>query len=360
MKKEEIYAIIEKYGLKPASQRELSLFMASSVAQGYCVLLKKEMCSMYAAVGVIGDGMNVRFLFNEGHTIEQTKKFVEDNSGDVSFIFSRAKEIFKDSEKKFFEADEKGNAIGFLKVMTETVPNYISSIGIYNCFRNYLGDAGGNKGLSEELIEQIGRERDEIAKLYPEIDKKVKFYSEIVGKEKGFDGDLLMYLTLDEMKSYVLDKKISPEKLEELAERREGYFYLSDGVEEHVFSEIDDVQEIKDRLLNVKTDVDILEGHGAYPGKIRGVVYNKLFSKGEVPEGDFILVTHMTHPKDIQLIQKAMAIVTDEGGVLSHAAIVSRELKKPCVLSTKIGTKVLKTGDLIEVDADKGIVRKIK
>ena len=56
-------------------------------------------------------------------------------------------------------------------------------------------------------------------------------------------------------------------------------------------------------------------------------------------------------------MKKSAAIVSDEGGITSHAAIVSRELKIPCVIGTKIATKVFKDGDLVEVDANKGIVR---
>lgn len=56
-------------------------------------------------------------------------------------------------------------------------------------------------------------------------------------------------------------------------------------------------------------------------------------------------------------MRKAGAIVTDEGGITCHAAIVSRELGKPCVIGTKIATKVLKDGDEVEVDAEQGIVR---
>ncbi len=56
-------------------------------------------------------------------------------------------------------------------------------------------------------------------------------------------------------------------------------------------------------------------------------------------------------------VSKVIAIITDEGGILCHAAIVSRELKIPCIIGTKIATKVLKDGDLVKVNADKGIVR---
>ena len=56
-------------------------------------------------------------------------------------------------------------------------------------------------------------------------------------------------------------------------------------------------------------------------------------------------------------MKKSAAVVTDEGGMLSHAAIVSRELKKPCVVGTLKATRVLKDGDIIEVDANKGIIK---
>lgn len=54
------------------------------------------------------------------------------------------------------------------------------------------------------------------------------------------------------------------------------------------------------------------------------------------------------------------AIVTDEGGITCHAAIISRELNIPCVIGTKKATKVFQDGDIIEVDANDGVVRKIK
>ena len=66
-----------------------------------------------------------------------------------------------------------------------------------------------------------------------------------------------------------------------------------------------------------------------------------------------------TVPAFVPAMEKAVAIVTDEGGLLSHAAIVSRELGVPCVVGTKIATKALRDGDMVEVNATKGIVRKV-
>ncbi len=72
-------------------------------------------------------------------------------------------------------------------------------------------------------------------------------------------------------------------------------------------------------------------------------------------EGD-VLVTRMTDPDWVPLMRKAAAIVTDEGGMTSHAAIVSRELGIPAVVGAKNATKIIKTGMLITVDGSKGVV----
>jgi len=79
----------------------------------------------------------------------------------------------------------------------------------------------------------------------------------------------------------------------------------------------------------------------------------------KIKPGD-ILVSIYTDVSFVPAMRKAGAIVTETGGITSHAAIISREFKKPCVIGTKIATKVLKDGDLVEVDADKGAVKIIK
>lgn len=110
-----------------------------------------------------------------------------------------------------------------------------------------------------------------------------------------------------------------------------------------------------------------IAGQTAQPGHFRGRVriipfdvkadYSKLVARMKRGE---VLVTGSTGPDMMLACRKAGAIVTDEGGVTSHAAIVSRELGIPCVIGTKNATKVLQDGDLVEVDAVKGIVRKVR
>lgn len=74
---------------------------------------------------------------------------------------------------------------------------------------------------------------------------------------------------------------------------------------------------------------------------------------------DDILVCELTSPDYLPLMVQSGAVVTDLGGILSHAAIVCRELKKPCIVATRNATQMLQEGDLVEVDADAGVVRKL-
>ncbi|MEK6958952.1 MAG: PEP-utilizing enzyme [archaeon] len=92
---------------------------------------------------------------------------------------------------------------------------------------------------------------------------------------------------------------------------------------------------------------------GTATGPVR--VCKTLESVEKVQKGD-VLVASMTRPEYISAMKKAVAIVTDEGGITCHAAIVSRELKIPCIVGTKIATKVLKDGWIVEVKANHGQV----
>lgn len=100
-----------------------------------------------------------------------------------------------------------------------------------------------------------------------------------------------------------------------------------------------------------------ITGQIGQPGNVSGKVriVKRKDQIGSVKKGE-IIVSPMTTPDYLPAMKKAAAFVTDEGGITCHAAIVSRELGKPCIIGTKIATQVLKDGDMVEVDADKGIV----
>jgi phosphohistidine swiveling domain-containing protein len=121
----------------------------------------------------------------------------------------------------------------------------------------------------------------------------------------------------------------------------------------------EDAQEFLDVIIGKETKSEIL-GMIACQGYAKGRV--KVLAdanEGHKMEKGDILVTTMTTPDFLPYMEKAAAIITDEGGVTCHAAIVSREFGIPCIVGTENATEVLKDGDIVEVDAVKGIVRKI-
>jgi phosphohistidine swiveling domain-containing protein len=111
---------------------------------------------------------------------------------------------------------------------------------------------------------------------------------------------------------------------------------------------------------NVQTISGVTSNRGQYAGRVRKIEFNiKTNYEKEIAKmkkGE-ILVSGSTGPEMILACKKAGAIVAEEGGVISHAAIISRELGIPCITGTHIACKVLSNGDLVEVDADNGVVR---
>jgi len=123
-----------------------------------------------------------------------------------------------------------------------------------------------------------------------------------------------------------------------------------------------DIEKIKNKIFETFEDssekITEIKGNVAFKGLVKGIVKvissEEEFDKFNAGE---ILVTSMTRPEFVPLMKRASAVITDEGGITCHAAIISRELKKPCITGTKNATRILKDGMEVEVNADEGTVR---
>lgn len=122
------------------------------------------------------------------------------------------------------------------------------------------------------------------------------------------------------------------------------------------------------RTKNVCIEEDIadpqlreVKGLVARRGKMQGRVrvIHTYADMDAFEEGE-IIVSPMTTPDFISIVKKAGAIITDEGGVTCHAAIVAREVAIPCVIGTRFATQVFRTGDMVEVDALLGVARMVE
>jgi len=113
---------------------------------------------------------------------------------------------------------------------------------------------------------------------------------------------------------------------------------------------------------------EICKGDPAWEGEVTGIVRLVYYTaKGSEVEHNFdefiegeILVTEMTDIEFVPTMRRASAILTRTGGVLCHAAIISRELDKPCIVGIRDGIDSLKTGDHVIVNATNGIVYRKK
>lgn len=166
-----------------------------------------------------------------------------------------------------------------------------------------------------------------------------------------------LYLTYVEIREWFKNKSVPAKSI--LKKRMQWYaLYLKDGKISLYLNKKDYPVVKDDTKTKVISDSKVLKGNIAYKGKVKGKV--KLVFGAEdikkIEKGD-ILVAKMTRPEMIVGLEEAAAFITDEGGMLSHAAIVAREMRKPCIVGTKVGTKVLKDGDYVEVDANKGIIK---
>ena len=112
---------------------------------------------------------------------------------------------------------------------------------------------------------------------------------------------------------------------------------------------------------NIDAIENILQGIPCSSGKVKGEVIvvdsNNILN---VDSKDKILVAKMTDPGWVYLITRAKGVIAERGSLLSHTAIISRELNKPAVVGVKNITRILKTGDIVELDATNGKITKIK
>lgn len=144
----------------------------------------------------------------------------------------------------------------------------------------------------------------------------------------------------------------------ELKQRHKQYIFVANKI--YTNTSLSDLSIHTDlQQISKKTDqTKVLYGHTAMKGKIIGLVriIKQKNQAAKLNRGE-VLVSTMTTSDLLPAMRKASAFITDEGGITCHAAIVARELRKPCVIGTKVATQVLKNGDKVEVDADHGIVK---
>lgn len=303
------------------------------------------------------------FLFNENHIFEayySISKFEEYPKCMVNYILQNKEKFIKYCDNIFDACNKLYNNLNNGTYNIGEIIKIYKIVGALSNIANFFEKTNVicdyNIGNDDEFIYKITKNRElydniaykindilkeEIKKILPE--KCLKYYSVI---------------TLEEMQDI---KKVNFENIKERYEK--GFIYYKGNIfllnkYQEFFNKENINLLLKSNEENIINEDNTIKGLVAYPGKVMGkvkVVYNEE-DLLKIKKGD-IIVSPMTTPTFISVMNKVAAIITDEGGTVCHAALIARELKKTCIVGTKCASTYLEDNMMVEVDGDNGIIK---
>ncbi|MEK7202891.1 MAG: PEP-utilizing enzyme [Patescibacteria group bacterium] len=290
------------------------------------------------------------FQYFSKHELEK-KTLIKKASKEID---QRAKQLIGELKhlSKNLSAQELINL--FIKIK-DVYAHVGTALGITRPIGIYLEERNRKKD-----IQAFSRIRKIHGKNYGLIERNLDRVFSILAKKWKMDKELIHFLRADEIIKH-LHPNSQPNK-KELKDRKKCYLLYTTRKGTIILTgkDVFEVEtKIRHRQPKLSSNNTIL-GTVVFSGHAKGVV-KIVKSEDElkkIQKGD-IIVSPMTQVSFTPYLKKVKAIITDEGGVTCHAAIISRELGIPCIIGTKIATRVLKDGDKVEVDAERGIVKKL-
>lgn len=187
---------------------------------------------------------------------------------------------------------------------------------------------------------------------------------DVMAQRLGITYEELVSMRFQEIKESLENNKLLISR-QELKERYQDHalIFIKDRVYVVSGKDLEEYRKAELPKSEVQNDIKEFKGTIAFRSS-ESIKGNVMIVKSDKQVNSFksgmILVTQMTNPAYLLAMKKSKAIITNEGGLLCHAAITARELRIPCIIGTKIATQVLHDGDFVEIDADKGIVKILK
>jgi phosphohistidine swiveling domain-containing protein len=341
---------------------EYSMFSVWLFGREYTESCKKELGFGFDDIIFLVEG-DLATVYRDNKKQEEFIKFLAEKS--------LLDDTFKEScLKKYFELNAE--LLQYIKLSDEEGIKYENLLNFINAHKKYTAyflvplwspngfDAvDAPRYFKDKAFMEYEQARISTEHTYPEVEKFMKKLYRYISKKENIEAEPLGAMLPEELLAYAKSGKLPPLKI--LKERHDYAVLLSDRKENKLVLG-EEARSIIEKIsaIDAGGTMDI-KGSIANKGKVVGRV-RKIFMEKDMKNfiSGEILVTTMTRPEWLPIMKIAAGFVTDAGGVLSHAAIVSRELDKPCIIGTKIATQVLHDGDLVEVDADKGVVRIIK
>lgn len=314
----------------------------------------KKYCEVFVPVFAMGYSLDFymdRYMkehsINASEVVPMGQSFIAKEKADLKKVF----ELESAGDTKAFEVALRDHSLKYSWILNNYTGEHIAGVEYFLKRKSEVmaSDIAQAHPVTRpttltEWISYLTYMRDERKRLNLISIGLFDRYVSARASKLGVERDSALMLTIDEFES-------GPMQATKQGEDR--YIHISrNGPRKATKSEYDAFAE-----ESISWD-GTLTGQIACRGVARGVARIVISSAdfAKVDKGD-VVVASMTRPEFAPVLHKCSAIVTNEGGVTCHAAIVSRELRIPCIIGTKIATRVLKDDDMIEVDAERGVVK---
>lgn len=253
--------------------------------------------------------------------------------------------IIKKTKKK---SELKKLLIKLDKIFLQTILYYL-----YLVFLGY----GGHLPATKALIKKHRQRFEKLRMLTIDVDMHNQFPRLFGSFDPKFKKHIL-YMTRQEIIRVLKKQRVDWKKIQ--ARHKETLMITKNNITgEYPYSRIKDALNFELAHLKINSNIKILRGSTACKGKVKGKVIKVLkeVDYKKIKAGN-IVVTTMTKPSIIPYLKKVKGIITNDGGTLSHASIISREMKIPCVVGTLHATDILKNNETIILDATRGIINR--
>ncbi|MFA4941154.1 MAG: PEP-utilizing enzyme [Patescibacteria group bacterium] len=234
--------------------------------------------------------------------------------------------------------------------------NFLQTV-IYFLFFVFLG-YGADKPNIKNFLKKHGKRFDKIRMYTIDMDMKHKFPKCF----SRYNKRLLNLTPLMRRKELSIFLKSGKINISKIRQRAKNYLVVTKSLRTKEY-ELADVQRVlKKELAHLKVDIraKLIRGQVSYLGNVRGraIVIMSKKDYHRIKVGD-ILVTPMTKPDIVSYLKRVSGIITNDGGTLSHASIISREMKIPCLTGTKYATDIIKDGERLHLRASEGLVERM-
>lgn len=302
---------------------------------------------------------NILSIYRDPKDVERSYKLIDKVAKKISTIETMMDiydELVAKNYKLFKEISNLKNKNDIKKKLIELDKNFLETV-MYFLFFVFLG-YGADKPNIKKFLKKHGTRFDKLRMCTIDMDMKREF-PKCFSKYDKILLSLTPYMKRQELLAFLKNGKIDKDKIKQ---RAQTYLIITKELrsKEYKISDVSKLLKTELAHLKINTQTKIISGQAACLGNAQGRAVIVLSEKDyhKIKTGN-ILVTTMTKPDIMPYLKKVKGIITNDGGALSHASIISREMKIPCLTGTKYATDIIKDGEDLFLNASKGIVKRL-